>query len=253
MRDSGDLDSESEPFSSGSSDNFEPSVSESEGSANEAGPAIRLGTFHRRVCKKAFCAMHGVSGKRVERLGSYIAVNTTTTAPPDSRGKHRNRPNLIPQELVLQVDSQKFSTQEISLQYFKANFNISFGHPRSDTCQVCDRIDIQLKGRATLSEDEIKKIETEKNLHQTKAEVFFKDMREKSDHEQNAPLPKIPSEKVKLYNKPLPLKKAKYDNVMHLAEKYVPKADIGYYNSLVSDEIMNEETDDTEDDENDAE
>lgn len=56
--------------------------------------------------------------------------------------------------------------------------------------------------------------------------------------------------KTKLYTNPLPIKKNKYDNIMHLAKEYVPKADIDYYTSLMSDEgsqaLADQETDVTD-------
>lgn len=222
-----------------------------------------MGSFQQKVCKKGFCAIHGISTKRVERLSSNIRVNNATTAPRDLRGKHNNRPNSIASEITEQIDNHIKSfprrtshysrhrnlkkyylspelnvkrmhelylelyepdvykywyteerkkhkpkvTYDFYYRYFKANFNISFGHPRSDTCQVCDRIENQLKDKDRLSEEEITKLETEKNLHQSKAQVFFDDLKEKTkiaqenphietlcfDHEQNAPLPKVPA------------------------------------------------------------
>lgn len=61
-------------------------------------------------------------------------------------------------------------------------------------------------------------------------------------------------DKNRLYTHPLPLKKIKYDNVMHLAEKYVPIADFQYYSSLVFDQDVSQisadqETDVTDDSE----
>ncbi|KAI4472184.1 THAP-type zinc finger [Holotrichia oblita] len=51
-----------------------------------------------------------------------------------------------------------------------------------------------------------------------------------------------------LYAQPLALKQLKYENVMLLADKYVPKADIAYYTSLVSDQTSGgHETDVTDD------
>lgn len=209
-----------------------------------------------------FCAIHGISTKRVERLASNIAYNEATTAPPDLRGKHHNRPNAISDEIIQTIDTHiksfprrsshysrsknikkyylspelsvkrmhelyleryepevyaKWHTTEEKLKpkvsydfyfrYLKANFNISFGHPRSDTCQVCDKIDTQLKGKRSLPDDEIKKIETEQKIHHSKAKAFFDDLKEKAeeaqnnqeietlcfDHQQNAPLPKVPA------------------------------------------------------------
>lgn len=97
-------------------------------------------------------------------------------------------------------------TYDFYFRYFKANFNIRFGYPRSDTCKVCDRISTKLKGKDCLSQDEIKSLETEQNLHQSKAKVFCDELKDRVklaqdnphvdtlcfDHEQNAPLPELP-------------------------------------------------------------
>lgn len=96
-------------------------------------------------------------------------------------------------------------------EYFKNNFNLSFGTPRPDTCQTCDRLknlinhetDQELKHQ---SEKEKRKRKKEKEIHINKAEVFYNDLKlfvEKAksnkeievlsfDFQQNMPLTHIP-------------------------------------------------------------
>lgn len=55
--------------------------------------------------------------------------------------------------------------------HFLSNYNLSFGYPRSDTCQTCDRLQNCIK----TSVDEVAKsnFETEKRLHIMKADIFL--------------------------------------------------------------------------------
>lgn len=160
---------------------------------------IRLGQEVFDVCKKAFCALHGVSAKRVENIAANLAKPSTLTLPGDMRGRHSNRPNAISPEIVESIHTHitefpkrkshysrsknngkyylspelnirtlytlylsKFEpnmykliqenqdrspdfkpavTYDFYYRYFKANFaNYHFGHPRSDTCQLCDTL-----------------------------------------------------------------------------------------------------------------
>ncbi|XP_057662606.1 uncharacterized protein LOC130897743 [Diorhabda carinulata] len=96
-------------------------------------------------------------------------------------------------------------TYDFYFRYFKANFNISFGSPRSDTCKTCDEYENKLK--LPLPDEELNQIKTSKQLHVSRAQVFFDALKEKTeeaknnpevevlcfDHQQNAPLPKVPS------------------------------------------------------------
>ncbi|XP_025192024.1 LOW QUALITY PROTEIN: uncharacterized protein LOC112592227 [Melanaphis sacchari] len=89
-------------------------------------------------------------------------------------------------------------------EYFKNNFNLTFGTPKTDTCQTCDRLKNLIDHETNL---EIKRqFEVEKEVHIRKAEVFYTDLKsfvQKSkldeeiellsfDFQQNMPLPHIP-------------------------------------------------------------
>lgn len=46
--------------------------------------------------------MHGISHNRLARLNKHHVDNVTP--PQDQRGHHRNRPNSIPPDVVVQID-----------------------------------------------------------------------------------------------------------------------------------------------------
>ncbi|KAL5246209.1 hypothetical protein ACI65C_013617 [Semiaphis heraclei] len=90
--------------------------------------------------------------------------------------------------------------------YFLTNFKLSFGYPRSDTCQLCDKLHNLIK--VETNEELKNKLKTEKQLHLSKAEVFYTELKQKTieskdpnnkcevlsfDYQQNMPLPHIPS------------------------------------------------------------
>lgn len=89
--------------------------------------------------------------------------------------------------------------------YFNRNFNISFGTPRSDTCQTCDNLKKIIDSEN--NEEEKANLEVEKQIHLRKAEVFYTYLKQLSaeakqndsidvlsfDLQQNMPLPHIPS------------------------------------------------------------
>lgn len=111
---------------------------------------------------------------------------------------------------------------EVKLSYdsyrkiFNEKFNIAFGYPRSDTCSKCDELNVQLKALGSKlskepeQEQELKKLETEKKLHLSKANVFYSRKREAKeasrrdakkeaiclDYAKNLPIPNIPTNDV---------------------------------------------------------
>lgn len=62
--------------------------------------------------------------------------------------------------------------------YFNKKFNLSFGNPKSDTCQTCDRLqnlinaEIDQKIKLSLIE--------EKEMHKKKADIFYSDLKKLS-------------------------------------------------------------------------
>jgi len=89
--------------------------------------------------------------------------------------------------------------------YFITNFNISLTHPRTDTCQTCDRLKNIFENET--NNEEIASLNLEKEIHLRKAEIFYKNLRELSlkakenndvdvlsfDYRQNMSLPHITS------------------------------------------------------------
>lgn len=92
--------------------------------------------------------------------------------------------------------------------YFSENFKISFGKPKTDTCQQCDKLLNKID--AAESEEAKDTLEREKILHIKKAETFYDDIKEKTaiaksnpevevltvDFQQNLPLPVSSTEEV---------------------------------------------------------
>lgn len=95
---------------------------------------------------------------------------------------------------------------------FNTKFNISFGYPRTDTCSTCDKCtaeinQLQKKGN---SEQQIRRLQTENELHKRKAQTFYDRKREAKkraktttdfeaiamDFQKNVYLPNIPTNDV---------------------------------------------------------
>ena len=87
---------------------------------------------------------------------------------------------------------------------FNTEFNISFGYPRSDVCDTCERQQVEIKA-AELDNNaaEIRRLKTANELHLRKAEVFnvqLQEVTEKAksqdnvvelvmDYQKNLPIP----------------------------------------------------------------
>lgn len=143
-------------------------------------------------------SIHGITKGRLDRIANHLKQNVT--APTDKRGKHSNRPNRIPEDIIKNIHehilsfpkykshySRKDNIQHYYLspllnvaklyelylekyehvqyqlmqqkkdinprikyeyfrKYFAENFKISFGSPKSDTCQTCDKIINRIAG-----------------------------------------------------------------------------------------------------------
>lgn len=88
--------------------------------------------------------------------------------------------------------------------YFNKKFNLSFGNPKSDTCQTCDRLQNLINAEID-QEIKLSFIE-EKEIHKKKADIFYSDLKKLSletkenpkmevlsfDYQQNMPLPHVP-------------------------------------------------------------
>ncbi|CAH1107051.1 unnamed protein product [Psylliodes chrysocephalus] len=68
---------------------------------------------------------------------------------------------------------------EFFRKYFSENFNITFGSPKSDTCQKCDKLIKQIDSAET--ENERNTLQVEKSLHVAKVQTFYEDLELKSE------------------------------------------------------------------------
>lgn len=66
-------------------------------------------------------------------------------------------------------------TYDFFFRFFKANFNLSFGTPRSDTCKVCDIFEKKLTN-PELTEEERKQLKLQEKLHKKKLAYFLKNL-----------------------------------------------------------------------------
>lgn len=85
--------------------------------------------------------------------------------------------------------------------FFTEHFKISFGKPKSDTCQKCDKLLHKIDAADT--DEQKRALEVEKKMHIVKAETFYSDIKDKTalskndtsvevltfDFQQNLPLP----------------------------------------------------------------
>lgn len=234
-----------------------PKTGDGQNRAYAAHYKVKHGTFDQKVCKKAFCSLYGIGKRRVERLVGYLQEGIPVLM--DKRGKHGNRPNKIPDNIINQIDEhiQSFPAQvshysrnknvnvrylspDLSIQqmhrlylkkyetevfskietgeeskptvsydfynrHFNQNYKLSFGTPKTDTCQKCDQFENRIKFEK--NPESLTTLQLEKELHQRKSEEFYKEMNSKIkesktndmievltfDFQQNLPLPVVPS------------------------------------------------------------
>lgn len=113
--------------------------------------------------------------------------------------------NKVFQALERGEEAHPEVTYDFYYRSFVLNHNISFGTPRSDTCQTCDRLQNLIL--AEIDPEEKKARLTEKDLHIRKSEMFYKKLKEVIilskedesievlcfDFQQNLPLPHVPA------------------------------------------------------------
>jgi hypothetical protein len=59
----------------------------------------------QRVCISAFISILGIGSKQLKLLNAFCWANPGGGVPEDGRGKHGNRPNKIPNEIVDRIDA----------------------------------------------------------------------------------------------------------------------------------------------------
>ncbi|KAE9534103.1 hypothetical protein AGLY_008839 [Aphis glycines] len=206
---------------------------------------IRIGSTEKIMCKVAFCSFFGIGKSRVERIIKSIQNNVPSPVDKRGKQIKRGnqKKDQVIFQIEIHIDSfpsriihysrhknesVRYLSADLNISkmyelymgdknikpnvtydfyrnHFLTNFNLSFGYPRSDTCQKCDK----LQNFITTAVDETSKknFETEKKLHIMKADVFYADIKQKTleakidtnklevlefDYQQNLPLPHIP-------------------------------------------------------------
>lgn len=128
------------------------------------------------MCRDAFCALHGIGRKKVELTQNLLKLGYSAPSP-DKRGHHKNRSHKIDDDVInnmaekshysrnknhckkylspilnvtqlYQLYVEQCKEKKMDNKYmvkvsfyrhiFATKFNLSFGHPKSDTCSVCD-------------------------------------------------------------------------------------------------------------------
>lgn len=172
------------------------------------------GNIRFPVCRQAFINLHAISNKVVSRLTNLKEDNKT---PVDMRGKHPNRVNAIPPEILILIQEHisSFPTKithytpmpvvyldaelsvkkmydlfvdkfpdlsnvvkyEFYLKYFKDNFSYSFGRPQVDVCSTCEELNMKIKS-STLNEAAKRAAVAELIVHKRRAKKFYGKLQE---------------------------------------------------------------------------
>lgn len=181
------------------------------------------GTFRVEVCRKAYISLHSLSHKKVLRLTNILGKGKT---PVDMRGKHQNRGNAFPQEILIHMNEhiQSFpqhtshysSTQviyldailnvkkmhdlfiekhpdyknkvkyEYYLEHYNKNFGFRFGRPQVDVCSTCEDLKTKLKS-SSLNESAKRVASAEYIVHMRRANKFYKKLNEIKEISQTRP------------------------------------------------------------------
>lgn len=179
------------------------------------------------VCYKAFLALHGISPRTVQTIQKQLKECGRVVS--DGRGKHKNRPHALthdtrnkihehiqslqgrqshyslkktsrtylPEELngkkLHQMYMDKYPNNPVSyetyMRIFNAEYNISFGYPRSDTCSRCDTMnakEVQIQEELACLEKnkndpdlkqqldkKLRSLKADKELHLRRAQTFY--------------------------------------------------------------------------------
>lgn len=161
-----------------------------------------------KVCQKTLCDIYKITPRRVQILVDKIKFNKPMN---DGRGTHENRPNKIPDEnkdLVMShvasfplqenhysrneskkqclspdlgiekmwnLFKEKYPYTQVTLHYyrdiFNTKFNLRFGVPRSDTCDLCDSLFIKMK--STDDPHKLRELQIESQLHHARADSAY--------------------------------------------------------------------------------
>lgn len=187
-----------------------PRIADEEGRRSHAAAfsyRLRIEGRDIPICKVAFLSFHGITKHRLQRIHNSIVMYGHS--PKDKRGSHKNRPKKIPEPIVYLIEYHIKSFKARQSQYSLRNnpnrqflpedltvsdmhrefvlkyhinipyksywtvfktFNIHFGYPRSDTCNMCDSLNSKIK--AEERDFEKSQLIVQKTLHLKKAEAF---------------------------------------------------------------------------------
>ena len=143
---------------------------------------ITVDGSRKKVCKRAFCTLHGIGAAKLRHVCEQVASGQHA-AHPSQRGKHASRPKKLPDDVrqrviqhissfpsepshysrscnsgrqylspiltinkmydqyKLQCDTAQVHSVSSSMyrEIFNTEFNLGFGSPKSDTCNMCDQ------------------------------------------------------------------------------------------------------------------
>lgn len=89
---------------------------------------IRISAKEIPVCKLAFCSLFGIGKSVVNRLVNNLKTNAPS--PSDLRRKHLNRPNKIPEDVLLKINNHINSFPKCESHYSRCdNLNVKYLSP----------------------------------------------------------------------------------------------------------------------------
>jgi hypothetical protein len=204
---------------------------------------IKVNGTIQEVCKNTFMKLHGITASRVRRLCNLLVAGK---CPKDLRGKSRSgnavsgevcqvihdhiakynlktthyggKPkNYLDARLNVKIMHQMFLEEypvyegivkyKFFLQYYKENFNYSFGRPQIDVCSACEAFSMQMRDKQ-LSDNAKRNVAAEQILHKRRARKFYDALRQARENEDDdtaaicfdfmatQPLPRIPVQEV---------------------------------------------------------
>lgn len=214
---------------------------------------IKIKGVKNKVCKKAFCGIHGISEKQVRRLCDLLKTNKQ---PIDHRGKSEgSRTNAVAGDTLTKIREhiesfpvkcvhyynkdtssyyldeklnlkimhtiyqQKYPDYPVKykfyLKYFQENFSLSFGRKQIDVCALCEELKLKLKN-PHLNDDAKRVYKADLEMHKSHANKFYKKLQEVESKCKNDP---------KVYG-------IAFDYMQNLPLPHIPVQDVFYLRQL---------------------